>query len=787
MLGSEFIRTDDGLYVVYNPHVQAGLTRAAIAWAFNIGYAGNWHPLTWMSHMLDCRLFGLNPMGHHAVNLLLHIASTTLLYLTLARATRSMWKSAFVAALFAVHPLHVESVAWVAERKDVLSTFFWMLTMWAYVRYTERPSWRSYIPVFVFLALGLMAKQMLVTLPFVLLLLDYWPLNRRQTTDNRRQKGSGTLVLEKVPLLILSVGAGVLVFLAQRTGGAMGRAHDMTFAWQVSNALLSYVRYLAKMVWPAKLVFFYPLGVPSSVGWMGIASAVLLIAVTVAVVMTRRRHPYLLMGWLWYLGTLIPVIGLVQVGAQSMADRYTYIPLIGIFIMLAWGAPELLRLPSSHPHSNPLPPTGEGVVLAKSRRKAAGEGVVGAGSVNHQPSTINHFPTLAVASLVIVAALSACTWKQVGYWHDDFGLCRHAIRYTEGNYMAYGALGMALADERKYDQAIGQYQLALKYAPSWSVGYDYLGAALAETGKYAQAESAYKTSLRLMPSSPKTLDGLGIVLAKQNKLDGAVSAFQESIRLDPQLPGAYANLGKAYIAQGKLDEAQRAYSDGLTACQGSVSGSSKEYAALHNGMGTALAYMGKLDEAAQEQRQAVQVNPKFAQAYADLGRLLGLQGKTSEAAAAYTEAIRLQPNDAVAHNGLGDVLLTQGDVKGATKQYREAVRLAPMFKTARRNLASVLSTPQGGEQSLMQAAQHFNRGNMYQSQRRLDDAIREYEAAVRARPSFAEAHGNLAIAYTIKGDYALAWREVHLCQKHGLQMPTGLINALLRKMPEPKG
>lgn len=778
MFGNKFIRTDDGIYIVENTHVQAGFVRPALEWAFNIGYAGNWHPLTWMSHMLDFRLFGLNPTGHHAVNLLLHIASTILLYLVLDRATRSQWKSAFVAALFAVHPLHVESVAWAAERKDVLSTLFWMLTMWAYVRYAERPNLKRYAPVFAFMALGLMAKQMLVTLPFVLLLLDYWPLRRLQTADNRRQAGLGKLVIEKVPLFLLSAAGSVMAFLAQRNGNALPQHRDLAFGWQISNAMFSYVRYLAKMVYPTKLAFFYPLGIPHSLGWGGITSAGLVIAATVAVIMVRRRHPYLIVGWLWFVGTMVPVIGLVQVGAQAIADRYTYVPSIGFFMMVAWGVPAIM-----------------GVWECKRKGEGGKEGKVeselhGAHS-SHPPTNTDHRKpntVMLVAACLVIAAFCACTFHQVGYWHDDFKLCGHAIRCTERNHMAHGALGMALAEQRKYDEAIRHYRLAIEYAPSWSVAYDSLGAALMETGKYVQAETAYRTALWLTPSSPRTLDRLGVALAKQGKFKEAVRVFQKSVRLDRQQLGTYLNLGKAYTSQGKIEDAMRTYYMGLAAgkAAGTPPNARGQYAVLHNSLGTALAYMGKLDEAVRQHAQAIQMDTSYARAYSDLGRVLALQGKTSDAADAYTKAIWLQSDDPVARNNLGSVLLAQGDVNGAIERYKEAVRIAPQFEGARRNLDTALSAQRDGPQSLVQATRHLNRGNLFQSQRKISEAISEYEAAIRARPSLAEAHGSLAIAYMIRGDYAFAWREVHLCRKYGLQMPPNFISDLSRRMPEPR-
>ncbi len=339
VLDCGFVNYDDITYVG-SPHVQSGLTVDNIKWAFKAIHCGNWHPLTSISHMLDCQIYGLNPRWHHLTNLLLHIANTVLLFLVLVRMTGLPWRSAFVAGLFAVHPLHVESVAWVAERKDVLSTFFWMLTMYAYVRYVEHPRLTSYAPVLVFLALGLMAKPMLVTLPFVLLLLDYWPLGR--FASGKKQAWPGwRLILEKAPLYMLAAASSVVTYLVQQKGGAMISFAQASFSARAANAVLSYGKYLWKTIWPTGLAVFYPYPADPAAAWKVGGTALVLVCISALVIFAARRRPYLATGWLWYLGTLVPVIGLVQVGEQAMADRYTYIPLIGLFIMVAWDVPEL--------------------------------------------------------------------------------------------------------------------------------------------------------------------------------------------------------------------------------------------------------------------------------------------------------------------------------------------------------------------------------------------------------------------------------------------------------------
>ena len=412
----DFINYDDPSYVTENVHIRHGITTEAIRWAFTTGYAANWHPVTWISHMLDVELFGLKPRWHHLTNLLFHLANTLLLFFVFHRITKTTWQSAFVAALFALHPLHVESVAWVAERKDVLSTFFWMLTMGAYIHYVEHPRFRSYLAVFTFLALGLMSKPMLVTLPFILLLLDYWPLQRFEqktptqeipaeinkpiSASKRKGKSSGKqtvqaivkeekpadrkyqwalvrpLLIEKIPLFALAALSSITTFIVQQKGGSVASLEGIAPGVRIANAFVSYIIYVRKVIWPDDLAVFYPH--PGLLPFWQILGAVfLLIAVTVTVILEAKRFPYLAVGWLWFTGTLVPVIGIVQVGSQALADRYTYVPLIGLFIMAAWGVPELLK-------------------NWRYRKEA-----------------------LAASSALILMCLLIFTWTQVGYWRKQ--------------------------------------------------------------------------------------------------------------------------------------------------------------------------------------------------------------------------------------------------------------------------------------------------------------------------------------------------------------------------------
>jgi protein O-mannosyl-transferase len=433
----DFVNYDDNLYVTGNQHVQAGISLEGIKWAFTAFDAANWHPLTWISLMADTQSGLVSADRFHLTNLLLHLANVLLLFLLLRRLTKSAWRSALVAALFAVHPLHVESVAWISERKDVLSTLFWLLTTWAYVRYAERPGIGRYAPVVVLLALGLMCKPMMVTLPLTLLLLDYWPLRVLQTKDRRLQK-----IREKAPLFVLSIASSIVTFYAQR-GQAMETIAALPITARLSNAVVAYVQYLWKMVWPTRLAILYPHPGPTLPVWLIAVSAVFLACVTGLVLRHGRKRPYLAVGWLWYLITLIPVIGIVQVGEQAMADRYTYVPLIGIFIAIAWALPQMTKR-----------------VIA--------------------------IPVVTIICLVLVA-LAGLTRMQIGYWEDSTTLFSHSIEVTERNPTAYYNLGRTVVELGRYPDAIQAYRRALQYNPDYAIAHNNLAVALFLNGDYAEA------------------------------------------------------------------------------------------------------------------------------------------------------------------------------------------------------------------------------------------------------------------------------------------------------------
>ena len=491
---NDFVNYDDNVYVTDNANIKNGLTRQSLAWAFTSGYAENWHPLTWISHILDYRIFGPNPVGHHLTNVLLHIINTLLLFYVLQKLTGAFWPSAFVACVFAIHPLHVESVAWVSERKDVLSTLFWLLTMLAYARYVKRPSISRYAGALMLFSLGLMAKPMLVTLPFALLLLDYWPLNR--PVNSRRSILN--LLLEKVPFFVLAAISSVITYNLQTKTGM----EILPFGLRLSNAVVSYISYIGKMIYPADLSVFYPYSLGNLPAWKVITAAVLIAAITILTFLAARQRRYLPVGWLWYLGTLVPVIGIVQVGDQAMADRYTYLPLVGIFIMLAWSVAEI---------------AGKTQV----RRIAS-----------------------AVLTAFILAAFLICTRMQISYWRDSITLFERALAVTKNNYKMEYALGYELVSQGHLDEGIIHYRRAIEIAPvNTEIRYN-LANCLRRQGKIDEAIEQYRLTLQYKSDDADTHNNLAYSLLLQGKFDEAKTHFIEALNINPDHYSALTGLAQ---------------------------------------------------------------------------------------------------------------------------------------------------------------------------------------------------------------------------------------------------
>lgn len=574
-----FVNYDDDRYVTENLHVHDGLTWDTIAWAFTATEQGNWHPLTWLSHALDWQLFHRNATGHHFTSLLIHAANAVLLFLFLAYATGRVGPSWLVAALFALHPINVESVAWVAERKNVLCTFFFFAALIAYSWYARKPDWRRYLAFAGLFALGLMSKPMVITLPVVLLLLDYWPLGRIRGlpsgTPPIAQAPLSRLLVEKLPLLVLSAASAWITMQAQRAGGAMRSAAQFSLGVRLENALVAYATYLWKMIWPSHLAPLYPHPGASLPVWQLVISALVLLAVTVAVFRFRPRR-YLLTGWLWFLGTLVPVIGLVQVGDQAMADRYAYIPLVGIFVMLAWGAAD----------------------LADSRQ-------IG-------------LAARWIPAACILLALALATNRQLSYWSSNYDLWTHALAVTDRNFIAQDNLGGALLLLDKPDEAYSHFQAAAQINPSDPMSHSNLGAYLQEHGRLPEAMEQYDRTISLTSDAgllAATYANLGTAYRKLGEDGKARENYDQALRQNPNQSSAYLGLGQLLEKQNQLDDAIRNYSKAV------------ELNPTDTGfllLGHALERVGRRAEALAAYQAALKLSPENPEAQHAVDALSGL-------------------------------------------------------------------------------------------------------------------------------------------------------------------
>jgi Tfp pilus assembly protein PilF len=539
----DFVKYDDDYYVSNNANIRSGLNLESIRWAFSTaGYAHNWHPVTWFSHMIDYQFFKNWAGGYHLENILFHILNTLILFYVLTRMTDAIWPSAFVAAAFALHPLHVESVAWIAERKDVLSTFFLLLTIWAYILYVEKLKFKWYLAAIVLFILGLMSKPMLVTVPFVLLLLDYWPLER---------KISWRLLVEKIPFFICSIASSAITFFVQQRSGAAIDIETLKLTTRINNAMVSYIGYIVKMIWPNQLAGFYPHSAGSLSTAKIIVCVLLLVLISVCFLYSGRRHKFLTVGWLWYLGTLVPVIGLVQVGSQAMADRYTYMTLTGLFIIIAWSAKELI------------------------------------------PKWQYRNFSLAFLAITALAALALTSRQQLKHWKNTFTLFEHTLQVTANNSLILESYANCFFEKDKYDraieefnkllkikpnavqarcnlgcalmwtgkpeQAIEQFKLAIKYKADFALAYNNLAAALHAQGKDDEAVECYKQTLKLQPDFMEARLRLGAILAELQEYDQVIEICNKSIELEPNNLIAHSYLGQALAAEGKIAEAIEAY------------------------------------------------------------------------------------------------------------------------------------------------------------------------------------------------------------------------------------
>ncbi len=638
-----FVNYDDNEYVYDNPHITSGLSFGAFRWAFTHTQTANWHPLTTLSHMLDCQLYGVHPWGHHLDNVLLHCLAAILLFLAIRRLTHALWPSAFVAALFAIHPLRVESVAWISERKDVLSGVFFMLTLLAYTRSVVVPQSKSrYWAVSIVFAFGLMCKPTLVTLPFVLLLLDWWPLNRIETESGWRRlwTSARSRILEKVPLFLLSAGSCFATLIAQKA--ALDRVVPVSLFWRLANGVVAYASYLLQMVWPVGMAVLYPHPRDSLPLWQVILAILFLAALSALAWVSRRKYPWAAVGWLWYLGMLVPMIGVFQVGNQARADRYTYLPQIGLYIIVTWSA-----------------------VAAVARL--------------HLPRWV---PCLLSASVIV--SLAVVARLQTSYWLDSESLWTHALVCTEKNFLAWNNLGTALQQNGQPNGAIESFRKALDIEPYYADGYTNLGGVLLGQGKFDQAIAYFQRALQLRPANPKAQNNLGLALLDEGHVDEAIGDFQQAIEINPLYLEAYYNLGVAFQRKGEWDAA--------SACFEKVLEIKPDYAEAENNLGFAIQQKGEIDEAISHYEKAVEAKPDYALAYVNLGCLLERKGEFDKAIADFQMALQINPDYPDAYYNLANALQQKGLFGQAMENYQKALATNPDFAEAAGNLAELLAS-----------------------------------------------------------------------------------------------
>jgi tetratricopeptide (TPR) repeat protein len=604
MMRDGFVNFDDRQYIAENPHVTSGITASNIAWAFKSGEQSNWHPLTWISHMLDCQMFGLNPAGHHFVNLFFHIANTLLLFLLLNRVTGATWRSAFVAALFAWHPMHVESVAWASERKDVLSAFFFLLTLLAWAQFSSKSKTQSanaktfYVLALVFFACGLMSKPMLVTLPFVLLLMDFWPLQR---VDGLTPRRIAQLVIEKIPFFVLSVVASVVTYLVQSKEAVSHPA----FQTHIANIFVSYVRYIGKLIWPADLSVIYPL--PRHIPMLpAIAAALLLLIVSILIIQQTRRHAYLFTGWFWFLGMLVPTIGIVQVGSAAMADRYTYLPGIGFFILIAWGISDLL---------------------------------------NRMPQWKKFLPV--AASIALVGSLGA-TPVQIGYWQNSLKLFYHAVEVTSDNYSAENSLGKAFEESGDNQRALICYSNSVVAEPKFPPSQYNLAVCLLSLGRTNEALEHFRICAQFPGHNAENNYALAVYLNRCGDVGEAGQLLQRAIDEQPEFPKAQNVLGTILSIQGKFAEALPHFA--------AAAKQKPNDAEFRFNYALSLLDNHKSADAAEQFQTVIKLTPNDVLAHFRLAQALAQQNRFSDAVKEYHAALQLAPQFSIAQKELDQLL-----------------------------------------------------------------------------------------------------------------------------------
>lgn len=637
-LTHDFINLDDPDYVTENGLVRQGLTAAGIKWAFTTGHASNWHPITWLSHMADVELFGMHPWGHHLTNVLLHAVNTVLVFAVFFRMTRAGWRSALLAAAFALHPLHVESVAWIAERKDLLSGCFGLLTLLAYVHYVQGRRRFWYAAALIFFALGLMSKPMLVTLPFVLLLLDWWPLDRLTPPASTGSIPWTSIVLEKVPFLLLTAASCIITFQVQQAGGAVSSLQSVPVLARISNAALAYVIYLIKTVWPSDLSVIYPirLDIP---GTLAALAAGLTLGVSFAVWWKRKLQPYWFTGWFWFVGMLVPVIGLVQVGVQSMADRYTYLPLIGIFAAVIWSLPEANQV---------------------------------------------RVKVQSVVAIVCIAAWGMISWQQLGCWAGSIRLFEHALAVTSGNYIAHNNLGSALLAQGQLDAALEQFRKALEIKPSHKPALFGAATVLREKQQWDAAAEHLKRALALPPPDAAAHVHYAMLLTDRQDNASAIEHYRQALALQPNLAEAHNNLAHLLLLEGKVEEARKHAESAVALRPDSVP--------ANYTLANTLFMKGNLEPAARFYEKTLQLDSRSEGAHLNLGKIRLQTGQIGGAAEHLEAASRLNPNNQEALLLLGRAYLAEKNAINAVTAYRRFLALNSDQAEALNNLAWLLAT-----------------------------------------------------------------------------------------------
>jgi tetratricopeptide (TPR) repeat protein len=690
----DFVDYDDSIYVNENPNVTKGLSSGSILWAFATSYFGYWQPLTWLSLMLDCQLFGVNPGWIHLVNLFLHLANTLLLFAVFRKMTGSLWPSAFVAAAFALHPMHVESVVWISERKDVLSTLFMMLTLAAYAGFVRHRGLVRYLLTILLFILGLLAKPMLVTLPFLLLMLDYWPLGRfsaPQAVESAadRQRRVYRILIEKIPFFALAAASSVITFLTQQTVSTIVDFKTIPCKDRVGNALLSYAAYMGKIFWPRDLAIFYPFDAGHFTLGQAAMCVLLLLGISVFVIRFGRERKYLPVGWFWFVGTLIPVIGLVQFTGSSYADRFTYIPYIGLFIIIAWGLPDLFS-------------------------KWPGRKLI-----------------LGISGVIALTALGIVARQQTSYWNNSFTLFSHVLEVTQNNYVAYNGRGIAYFKLGRYQEAIEDLNKALRIRPDFDAAYNNRGIVYVDLGRYQEAIEDLGQVIRIRPDYAEAYNNLGAVYGQLGRWQEAVKVCVQAVKIKPDYAEAHSNLGFAYSQLGRWQEAIEAYRQAIKM--------DPDLALTYNHLGTALAKLDRWPEAVESYQQAIRIQPDYAEAYNNLGIVMKAQGDYVRAMENFARVIELEPNAVEPRNDLALLIIKRPELKGYNIE--QAIGLA-------RHACQLTQDHNAAYLDTLALA--------YLSAGRVSEAAKTAQAALSRDPNLASAHRVLGKALSSEGDFKKA-------------------------------